>query len=190
MKVHEIFRSIQGEGRLAGTPMTFIRLYGCNLSCDFCDTPQPLNACTDMSIEDIVKSVKDDWVCITGGEPTIHAVEELAQALSKAGFSVAIETNGTRKISCEGFDWICVSPKNIWPDPSILYQADEVKILVGSGMYDADDILVRYENMHQYISLLPIWDDNYEANLKRAIELCQRYQVQLATQLHKYLEIK
>lgn len=189
MKVHEVFRSIQGEGKLAGTPMTFIRLYGCNLSCPWCDTPQ--DGYTEMPIEEIVDQVKDKWACITGGEPTIHAVEELADALSNAGISVAIETNGTRELSCIDFDWICVSPKSVWPDSSLLWQASELKILVGSGMYDANEILAEYDDQHhQYISLLPIWDDNYEANLKRAIELCQEYQVRLTVQVHRYLGVR
>jgi 7-carboxy-7-deazaguanine synthase len=108
MRVDEIFRSIQGEGHLTGIPMTVIRLYGCNLSCPFCDTPQ--EDYQGMSVDDIVGQVKDDWALLTGGEPTIRAdLRFLVQALREIGIRVALETNGTGLIP-EGIDWVCVSP--------------------------------------------------------------------------------
>lgn len=190
MKVHEIFRSIQGEGKLAGTPMTFIRLHGCNLSCSWCDTPQ--DGYTEMSIEEIVNQVEDKWACLTGGEPVIHKrLTELAQVLRRNGYRVALETNGTKEVSRADFDWICVSPKSSSPNQIAMWNAHEIKLLVGSGLYNVDDLLASesWDFLYRY-SLLPIWDDNYEANLKRAVELCQKYQVRLTFQAHKYLEIK
>ncbi len=76
MKVAEIYRSCQGEGRLSGTPSVFVRTSGCNLRCWFCDTPfaswTPEGA--DLSVDEVVSQVAE-WDCphvvITGGEPML-----------------------------------------------------------------------------------------------------------------------
>lgn len=106
MKVVEIFNSIDGEGKRAGLPTTFIRLFGCNLKCDYCDSQY---ACVEtkqinkpykvMSSEEIVQQVKYlgcDNITITGGEPLIHSgVDGLITALLNEGCWVNVETNGT-----------------------------------------------------------------------------------------------
>lgn len=193
MKVHEIFRSIQGEGKRAGTPMTFVRLYGCNLSCHFCDALQ--DGYTEMSIEEIIDNVEDKWVCITGGEPTIHKnLRKLVSSLQERRYYVALETNGLNNAPYA--NWICVSPKSDWPLRFNLSISNEIKLLVGSGMYDVEEVLTQvhegewHSGWHNKTSLLPIWDDNYEDNLARAIELCQKYQVRLTVQIHKYLKVR
>ena len=107
MKVVEIFNSIEGEGIRAGLPATFIRLYGCNLDCSYCDTryasqkyaDQDGNGYTIMSVNEIVNNV-DIYGClnvtITGGEPMIHpGFEELLNRLVDDGYYVNVETNGT-----------------------------------------------------------------------------------------------
>ena len=104
MKVVEIFKSIDGEGKRAGLPTTFIRLYGCNLNCSYCDTRY---GCENdnyivMSIKRILDRVKDldcQSITITGGEPLIHpGIEKLINALYKAGYWINVETNGTQNI--------------------------------------------------------------------------------------------
>lgn len=82
MRVHEIFRSIQGEGMLTGTPMTFVRLYGCNLSCPWCDTPQ--EDYQELAIPEIVAQegfamTKDEFNAFyaEGGGVTIERLREL-----------------------------------------------------------------------------------------------------------------
>ena len=101
MKVVEIFNSIEGEGKRAGLPCTFIRLYGCNLHCSYCDSRY---ACDDnvyetLSVEDIVNKVQDIGcyaVTITGGEPLMHPdVDTLISKLCNEGYWVNVETNGT-----------------------------------------------------------------------------------------------
>lgn len=101
MLVNEIFSSIEGEGIRTGYPVTFIRLYGCNIHCPYCDTRY---ACeggefTQMTVDEIVDKVKDfGWsrVTITGGEPLIHRdVDNLIYLLTYLGYEVNIETNGT-----------------------------------------------------------------------------------------------
>ena len=77
MKVVEIFKSIDGEGKRAGLPTTFIRLFGCNLNCSYCDTRYGCEGegYSIMSILQIVSAVERcgiHSVTITGGEPLVH----------------------------------------------------------------------------------------------------------------------
>lgn len=108
MKVVEIFNSIDGEGKRAGELTTFIRLFGCNLRCSFCDTPYSYNQegpeqpWKEMSIEEIIKECDKydtDNITLTGGEPLQHLdVKYLLRALSEAGYDVNVETNGSISI--------------------------------------------------------------------------------------------
>jgi len=174
-----------------------------------CDTSQ--EDYQELSIEDIVAQVQDQWACITGGEPTIQEeLPILVNALHERGIKVAIETNGTMPLP-RGLSWVCVSPKSVWPDADVLVRANEIKLLVGSGMYNVEDAIeickgpwlvqagtvgcaegpiftIRGEPVH--ISLQPVWGDDYEANLREAIELCQKYQVRLSVQMHKWIGVK
>lgn len=116
MRVSEIFYSIQGEGRLVGTPSVFIRTSGCNLRCVWCDTPytswRPEG--TSRSIKnllDLVDRHPTRYVVITGGEPLLaDGIEELALELKRKGKHVTIETAGTifKPLHC---DLISLSPK-------------------------------------------------------------------------------
>ena len=103
IKVNEFFTSIQGESTWAGVPCFFVRLTGCNLSCNYCDTQYALKEGTDYAVDDIVKKVaaeKAPLVEITGGEPLLQRETPLlASALIKAGHTVLVETNGTLDIS-------------------------------------------------------------------------------------------
>lgn len=115
-KIDEIFLSIQGESTLAGLPTVFVRLYGCPLSCSYCDQPQQEENAREMSIPDIIHAIQRvtegksfKTICITGGEPlaqkdTIHLAEVL---LSTFGYEVivCIETNGVSRIPNNGRSW-------------------------------------------------------------------------------------
>ena len=105
-RVDEIFRSISGETSTAGTPSVFVRLYGCNLKCPYCDTPQE-NSPTVIHVMhdyDIVARVIQEskgvinHVILTGGEPLCQDIVPLVQLLIKHGFHIQIETNGTRPL--------------------------------------------------------------------------------------------
>lgn len=106
MKVVEIFSSIDGEGIRAGLPVVFIRLYGCNLNCSYCDTPYSHateeDKAVEMSVDEIVSRVCSTTiprVTITGGEPLIHQdIEKLIDRLVKLGIEVNVETNGTKPV--------------------------------------------------------------------------------------------
>lgn len=106
MKVVEIFNSIDGEGNRAGELTTFIRLFGCNLRCVYCDTPYGYDLeqsdYKEMSITEILKECKKYTthnITLTGGEPLIHEdVQYLLRALSENNYNVNVETNGSVSI--------------------------------------------------------------------------------------------
>lgn len=105
MKVVEIFSSIDGEGIRTGQLCTFIRLYGCNLRCCYCDSLYALEqeTYTEMSIPKILEEcdkLKNRCITLTGGEPLIHKdVMSLLQALLVNGYDINVETNGSVDIS-------------------------------------------------------------------------------------------
>lgn len=109
MKVVEIFKSIEGEGKRAGLPCTFVRLFGCNLRCKYCDTKygwsnEYADSVKEMSVDQIVETVAKlgiPHVTITGGEPLIHDdIVLLISELAKRNFWVNVETNGTMLPKC------------------------------------------------------------------------------------------
>lgn len=116
LKVSEIFYSIQGEGMLTGVPSVFVRLSGCNLRCDWCDTPyaswKPEGQ--DMHLGPLLATVRRHWgthVVVTGGEPMIHpGIVELTQKLKELEQHITIETAGTvfEPVVC---DLMSISPK-------------------------------------------------------------------------------
>ena len=99
-KVNEIFLSIDGEGYRTGLPVVFIRLYGCNLNCSYCDTRYSCEQqeYKEMSLYDILVEVLSygvPRVTLTGGEPLIHpGVKDLIKSLVANDIEVNIETNG------------------------------------------------------------------------------------------------
>ena len=99
-KVNEIFLSIDGEGYRTGLPVVFIRLYGCNLNCSYCDTRYSCEQqeYKEMSLYDILVEVLSygvPRVTLTGGEPLIHSgVKDLIVSLVANDIEVNIETNG------------------------------------------------------------------------------------------------
>ncbi len=102
MRVAEVFRSLQGEGRNQGRPTVFLRLAGCNLACRWCDTPYARAGGEERDAAWVLDAVREiagpcRLVCVTGGEPLLqqeYLVPVLA-ALSREGFACEIETNGT-----------------------------------------------------------------------------------------------
>jgi len=117
MRIAEIFHSIQGEGLLAGVPSVFVRTSGCNLRCNWCDTPyaswKPEGP--EMSVEAVLQKISD-WDCrhvvLTGGEPMIAPdLPALAAGLRQAGRHITIETAATVAPSGIACDLASLSPK-------------------------------------------------------------------------------
>lgn len=103
LKITEIFRSLQGEGDTVGFPTVFVRLTGCPLRCQYCDTAYAFGGGEWMSLDEILDTVRAQGtrhVCVTGGEPLAQAnCLPLLQRLCDAGFRVSLETSGALPVN-------------------------------------------------------------------------------------------
>jgi 7-carboxy-7-deazaguanine synthase len=131
----EEFFTIQGEGFHTGEAAWFIRLGGCDVGCNWCDSRFSWNpdmyplVDTESIIEHAVQSGTKS-VVVTGGEPLIWNLDNLCSGLKKCGISTFIETSGAYGLSGK-WDWICLSPKkNMPPLSDICSKADELKVII------------------------------------------------------------
>lgn len=103
LKITEVFYSIQGESSLAGYPTVFIRLTGCPLRCQYCDSEYAFYGGERIAIDDLVaqaQAYKTQHICVTGGEPLAQPdCLVLLTALCDAGFIVSLETSGAMDIT-------------------------------------------------------------------------------------------
>lgn len=166
LRVSEIFSTIQGEAKYAGYPTTFVRLHGCNMLCDYCDTMYAVvgKKYNRKSIETVVKEVRmlgNKHVCITGGEPLMQEeTMPLVYELAGEGFLVNIETNGgiaiiddrtirtfvytmDVKTPCSGLKNLEL---NVYDNLAKLSAKDEVKFVISNeeDFEFAKDILKQY----------------------------------------------
>ena len=105
MQITEMFKSIQGESSYAGLPCVFVRLAGCNLRCDWCDSEYTFTGGRKMSIEEVEAEVerlspRGGLVEVTGGEPLLQEREviPLMERLLNGGYNVLLETSGERPL--------------------------------------------------------------------------------------------
>ena len=215
LQVTEIFKSIQGESTLSGTPCVFIRLTGCNLRCGYCDTTYAYEGGNWLSIDDILSKIDDyncDLVEITGGEPLLQdGVYPLIRTLLETGKLVLIETNGSvdiertqalKQVQGNGskiqglkiiMDIKCpdssMSDKINWENLSKLDKNDEVKFVLNSrGDYDwSKDIIKKYSLTDRcHILMSPVYDNLTAGELSEWI-INDNLNVRLNLQIHKYI---
>lgn len=208
LAIQEIFSTIQGEGIFVGQPAIFIRLGGCNLACDFCDTE--FDSFTKISVDEIVASTEKlaknfcgqiikKLVVITGGEPMRQPIERLCRELLLRDFKVQIETNGTIFRDLPQEVHIVCSPKvsngkyhKIRSD--LLMRISAFKFLISESNQDYRDIGdVGQNQCNAQIYVQPL--DEYEqnknlANRNRAVKLCLEHGYFLSLQIHKILDIR
>lgn len=170
----EIFQSIKGEGLWIGEPMLFVRLGTCNAHCNHCDTPYNVIAAR-LTAEEIVERLKTlsetlTRIVITGGEPTIHDLPPLLDTLREAGYSLHLESNGSKPIPWQ-FDFICVSPKLKYVpvdwEHAVQY-AHEIKFPIEGpeDLMHAENFRAEYEkrfpNRHHVEWYLHPWNDIFQ----------------------------
>jgi 7-carboxy-7-deazaguanine synthase len=205
--VKEIFLTLQGEGGQAGRAAVFCRFAGCNLwtgreqdrasaVCRFCDTDF---VGTDgpgggkfATAELLAAAVAAAWrgasenrlVVLTGGEPLLQVDDALIAALHRAGFAIALETNGTLAAPT-GIDWVCVSPK---ADAALTQTSgQELKLVYPQEGVDP----ARFEGLaFERFSLQPMDGPERDAATRAAIAYCLEHpRWRLSLQTHKYLGI-
>jgi 7-carboxy-7-deazaguanine synthase len=103
LKITEIFHSLQGEADSVGFPTVFVRLTGCPLRCQYCDTAYAFHGGAWASLDEIVERVSQfatRYVCVTGGEPLAQPnCLPLLRRLCDAGYRVSLETSGAMAIA-------------------------------------------------------------------------------------------
>jgi 7-carboxy-7-deazaguanine synthase len=202
MRISEIFRSIQGEGRSQGLITTFVRLSGCNLNCSWCDTPCAREGGKEVPIGDVFQAVEFSScsrVCITGGEPLLQKEEvgALVKQLDEAGYEVEIETNGTIDFSSlQAHASICMDVKcpssGEESDLSLLSRigtGDEVKFVV-DGTADlayAREVIAAHPIPGEYL-ISPVFGSDYGALAREVLE--RNMPVRFQVQLHRILGVR
>lgn len=184
-RVNDIFYSLQGEGRHTGRAAVFVRFAGCNLRCSFCDTD--FASYREMSDDDIVEEISRypaRFVVLTGGEPTLQADAALISALHRAGFYVAMESNGTH-LPPEGLDWLTCSPK----ERVVVSRCDELKCIF-DGVTPVSDFGI--EARYRYLQPCDVGDAARNADIaRRCVAYIERHpEWRLSLQTHKLIGFK
>ena len=103
LNITEIFYSLQGEAKEVGIPTVFVRLTGCPLRCNYCDTAYAFKGNNPLSIQHILDEVAQyntRYVCVTGGEPMAQSnCLKLLDSLIDSGYNVSMETSGSIDIA-------------------------------------------------------------------------------------------
>ena len=203
LKIFEIFYSLQGESSRMGLPTIFIRLSGCPMRCQYCDTAYAFQGGSMMGIEDIMASIKKydtRYVTVTGGEPLAQKeVIHLLKTLADNNYEVSIETGGGLSIK-EVDPRIKIildiktpdsgeEKKNHWENLDMISSKDEIKfVLCSREDYDwAKKILDQYK-LTQKCSILfsPVCQKLDVTDLGDWI-LKDQLHVRMQIQLHKLL---
>ena len=188
-KISEIFYSIQGEGFFTGTPATFIRFYGCNLDCHFCDEPLHKIVNNAHTLEDLKKAINPNCkhIVITGGEPSIYNLNFLIDELKKEGYFIQVETNGFKIDNIKNADYITISPKNEIIEDS---RINEYKFVLFNGL-DIDKVIELSKNNKVYLQPLADGNEINKKSTEKVVEIIlNNSTLKLSLQTHKYLRIQ
>ncbi|MBI1780670.1 MAG: 7-carboxy-7-deazaguanine synthase QueE [Sphingobacteriales bacterium] len=206
----ESFYTLQGEGYHQGRAAYFIRLGGCDVGCVWCDVKDSWDESRHprFTIDEIVTKALQATsyklqanykpqttnhkpiVVVTGGEPLMHNLDALTNALHNAGFHTNIETSGAHPLSGE-WDWICLSPKKFKkPLEEICPKASELKVVI-FNKHDfswAEEYAAKVSpNCKLYLQ--PEWDKAAEMT-PLIIEYIKAHpQWELSLQIHKYINV-
>jgi 7-carboxy-7-deazaguanine synthase len=201
LKVTEIFFSIQGEAVFSGWPTVFVRLTGCPLRCQYCDTAYAFTGGewrTFAEIETEVRRYGTPYVCVTGGEPLAQPrCAALLTSLCDAGLDVSLETSGAVDIADVDKRVARVvdikTPgsheveRNRWQNLELLTQRDAVKIVIcDRADYDWARAIVAERSWPCPVFFSPSYEQLPAGTLADWI-LADRLPVRLQVQLHKVL---
>ncbi len=203
LRLTEIFFSLQGETSRTGLPTVFIRLAGCPLRCDWCDTTYSFTGGETWTIADILDKVAEygtPYVTVTGGEPLAQKnCLLLLEALCDAGYDVSLETGGA-------LDVADVDPRvsrimdikppasgeadrNRWENLAVLNRNDEIKfVLTDRNDYEWALAVMRRDDFPREVPVLfsPV-HGRLEARTLAEWMLEDKVAARMQIQLHKYL---
>ena len=201
LNITEIFYSLQGEAREVGIPTVFVRLTGCPLRCNYCDTAYAFKGNNPLSIEQILSEIakyKTHYVCVTGGEPMAQSnCLHLLDTLIEKEYKVSMETSGSIDISKVNKNVSIVMDlktpssteqhQNRYENIPLLENKDQLKFVIASRP-DFDwccGILEDYEILSDVL-FSPVYESLRPAELADWI-LEKQLNVRLQVQLHKIL---
>ncbi len=203
LRINEIFHSLQGEADAVGYPTVFVRLTGCPLRCQYCDTEYAFHAGDWFDIDTIVAKVREygaQYVCVTGGEPLAQPnCLKLLERLCDAGFRVSLETSGALDIAAvdarvsrvvdvktPGSNEVA---RNRIENFELLTQSDQLKFVICSREdYDWSKAFLQEHGLPQHCRILfsPSYNQVSPTALAEWI-LGDRLPVRFQLQLHKIL---
>ena len=201
LNITEIFYSLQGEAKEVGIPTVFVRLTGCPLRCNYCDTAYAFKGNNPLSIESIMEKVEKyntHYVCVTGGEPMAQSnCLILLDTLIEAGYKVSMETSGSIDISPVNKKVSVVmdlktpssteQSQNRYENIALLESKDQLKFVIASRS-DFDwccSILENYDVLSDVL-FSPVYESLKPVDLADWI-LEKQLNVRLQVQLHKLL---
>jgi len=201
LNITEIFYSLQGEAKEVGIPTVFVRLTGCPLRCNYCDTAYAFKGNNPLSIESIMEQVakyNTHYVCVTGGEPMAQSnCLILLDTLIEAGYMVSMETSGSIDISPVNKKVSVVmdlktpssteQSQNRYENIALLERKDQLKFVIASRP-DFDwccSILEDYDVLSDVL-FSPVYESLKPVDLADWI-LEKQLNVRLQVQLHKLL---
>ncbi len=196
IKVNEIFISFQGEGPYIGIPATFLRLYGCNLNCEWCDTD--IGTYEILSVDEVAEILMTqmefnniDLLVITGGEPTLQMgeIKRLIKELPE-DIKIQLETNGSIFEYVPEMEYV-ISPKvdkekvfenyykyeNVFFKFVICSQEDIDEVISLKNKYDYDKTIWLQGEFSKDGEIADLIRDNFH----------RLENIKLSVQTHKYL---
>lgn len=203
LRITEIFYSLQGEADTAGAPTAFVRLTGCPLRCQYCDTAYAFHGGRWMAFAAILEQVGEygcRHVCVTGGEPLAQKnCAGLLRDLCANGYRVSLETSGAADLSVVDARVIKVMDlktpgsgeveRNLWQNLGLLSTDDQIKFVIcGRADFEwaAEQVRQRQLDGICTVWFSPSYEQIEPVDLADWI-LQERLPVRLQLQLHKYL---
>ena len=204
LRITEIFHSLQGESKTVGIPTVFVRLTGCPLRCQYCDTAYAFDGGEVMQL-DAIKAVLEEYSCdyvtVTGGEPLAQPnCLPLLEQLCDVGYNVSLETSGAMPIEQVDKRVSIVMDlktpasqeveKNRYENIAFLKPSDQVKFVI----CDEKDYLWSKAKLDQYdlrakvdeILFSPSFEEIEPAQLAEWI-LRDKLKIRMQMQLHKQI---
>ena len=206
--ITEIFDSIDGEGKRTGFMAVFLRLAGCNLRCNYCDTAYSLtleDTAEALAEEEVIRRIHGyPWkrLTITGGEPMLHPIHHLCEVLGKEGYEINIETNGavplwrerpagvfyTMDFKCTGSGMKSYMNRDNF---KLLGPEDVLKFVVSSvgDMEEMKEIVEKdfQRPDHPQFFVSPVWGRIEPSELVDFVRNNKLQEVRVQVQLHKII---
>ena len=203
LRITEIFHSLQGESTTVGLPTVFVRLTGCPLRCNYCDTAYAFSGGNMVEINNILTRIAAfdcKHVCVTGGEPLAQpGCIELLKHLCDAGYAVSLETSGARDIAAIDHRVMIVMDlktpdsgeceKNMLSNIPHLKITDQIKfVLCSEEDYQWACAMITKQQLATHVQILfsPSWNQLNPTTLADWI-IRDRLPIRFQLQLHKIL---